>query len=446
MAKHYINIMKSAKEKTIFVCDNCGNEFSNWAGRCSACGEWNTLKEFKAPPSVSASASSWRDGSASAEKISATNLNSFSISSKTRIKTGFPEIDRVFGGGIVDGSVILVGGEPGIGKSTLLLQIVDNLPKTLYISGEESGQQLKLRAERLKLGGKNIEVTGAVDIAALEAAILEVAPEVIIVDSIQTVYDSRIAGTAGSQIQIKESGLVLQQLAKKHNVAVIIVGHVTKEGTVAGPRMLEHLVDVVVYLEGERSHDARILRTVKNRFGNTDEIAVLKMGESGLVEIKNPGAFFLSENDNLPGSATTVLLEGSRPLLVEIQALVTPTTFGYPRRTASGFDLNRLNIIIGVLTKRAGINLGNQDVYVSVAGGLSAREPAADLAVALAIASSYKNKSLPQKSVYFAEIGLTGELKKVMSADKRRKEAETLGFKVYSNYKNINIALEKNLY
>ncbi|MEI8060697.1 MAG: DNA repair protein RadA [Candidatus Berkelbacteria bacterium] len=427
--------MTKKNDRTIFVCDNCGNEFSSWAGKCSACGEWNSLKEFK-PAAVSHSS----------EKISATNLNSFSITAKTRIKTGFPEVDRVFGGGIVDGSVILLGGEPGIGKSTLLLQIVDNLPRTLYISGEESGQQLKLRAERLKLSGKNIEVSSAVDIAALEAAIIELQPKVVVVDSIQTVSDSRIAGTAGSQVQIKESGLVLQQLAKKHEVAVIIVGHVTKEGTVAGPRMLEHLVDVVVYLEGERSNDARILRTVKNRFGNTDEIAVLKMAESGLVEIKNPGAFFLSEGDNLPGSATTVLLEGTRPLLVEIQALVTPTTFGYPRRTASGFDLNRLNIIIGVLTKRAGLNLGNQDIYISVAGGLSAREPAADLAVALAIASSYKNKSLPVKSVYFGEVGLTGELKKVMASDKRKKEAEALGFSVYFGYKNISAALEKNLF
>lgn len=427
--------MVKKSERTIFVCDNCGNEFSSWSGKCSACGEWNTLKEFRPQAIVLGSA----------EKISATNLNDFSITSKTRIKTGFSEVDRVFGGGIVEGSVILVGGEPGIGKSTLLLQVVDNLPKTLYISGEESGQQLKLRADRLKLSGKNIEVSSAVDIAALEAAILDIAPKIIVVDSIQTVYDSRTSGTAGSQIQIKESGLVLQQLAKKYNVTVIIVGHVTKEGTVAGPRMLEHLVDVVVYLEGDRNHDARILRTVKNRFGNTDEIAVLKMAEVGLVEIKNPGAFFLSEVDNLPGSATTVLLEGSRPLLVEIQALVTPTTFGYPRRTSSGFDLNRLNIVIGVLTKRAGINLGNQDVYISVAGGLSAREPAADLAVAMAIISSYKNKSLPKKSVFFGEIGLTGELKKVMAADKRKKESESLGYIVCSNYRNISTALEKNL-
>lgn len=427
--------MNKKENKNLFACSSCGNESPMWSGKCLACGEWNTLKEFKSE-SVN---------SKFAEKISATNLNSFSTTSKTRIKTGFSEIDRVFGGGIVDGSVILLGGEPGIGKSTLLLQVVDNLPKTLYISGEESGQQIKLRAQRLKISGQNIEISNITEIASLENAILEIKPKIIVVDSIQTVYDSRVSGSAGSQTQIKESGLVLQQLAKKHHVAIIIIGHVTKGGEVAGPKMLEHLVDVVVYLEGERSHDARIIRTIKNRFGNTDEIAILKMGETGLVEVKNPGSIFLSESNNLPGSATTVLLEGSRPLLVEIQALTTSTSFGYPRRTASGFDLNRLNIIIGVLCKRVDLNLGNQDVYISVAGGISAREPAADLAVALAIASSYKNKPLPEKSVFFSEIGLTGELKSVMAVEKRKKEAEKLGYNAMVNYQNIREAIEKNL-
>ena len=428
--------MAKKSGSSIFVCSNCGNEFSTWSGKCLACGEWNTLKEMSSEISKLEAVS---------EKIVAKNLSDFKISSSSRIKTGYSEIDRVFGGGIVEGSVILLGGEPGVGKSTLLLQIVKEIPSTLYISGEESPEQLLMRAERLGVGTKNISVSETSDISGLEQAIIENRPKIIVIDSIQTVYNSQISGSAGSQVQVKESGLFLQQLAKKHKIPIIIIGHVTKEGIVAGPRMLEHLVDVVVYLEGERNHDARILRAVKNRFGNTDEIAVLKMGEHGFSEVKNPGAIFLSESGNMPGSATTVLLEGSRPLLVEIQALTTPTTFGYPRRTASGFDLNRLNIIIGVLTKRAGINLGNQDIYVSVAGGLSAREPAADLAVALAIASSYKNKPLPEKSVFFAEIGLTGELKKVQAGDRRRKEAETLGYKVYSNFKNITQAIEKNL-
>jgi len=325
------------------------------------------------------------------------------------------------------------------------LQIVKEIPSTFYISGEESPEQLLMRAERLGVGTKNISVSETSDISGLEQAIIENRPKIIVIDSIQTVYNSQISGSAGSQVQVKESGLFLQQLAKKHKIPIIIIGHVTKEGIVAGPRMLEHLVDVVVYMEGERRSEARILRAVKNRFGTTDEIAVLRMGEKGIVEIKNPGALFLSESSGAAGSAVTVLLEGSRPLLVEIQALVTPTTFGYPRRTTSGFDLNRLNILIGIMTKRAGLNLGNQDIYVNVVGGITASEPATDLAVCLAIASSYKNKPLPGNVAYFAEVGLTGEIHRVMRAEKRKKEAENLGYKVRSNYKDIREAIEKDL-
>ena len=427
--------MKSAK--TIFVCSSCGNEFSTWSGRCLACGEWNTLKEISSEIAKLETVG---------EKIVPKKLTDFSLSESSRLRTGYPEIDRIFGGGIVPGSVILLGGEPGIGKSTLLLQIVDNIPSTLYLSGEESPEQLKMRADRLGIKNKNISISETPDISGLEQAILEYSPKVIVVDSIQAVYDSRISGSAGSQTQVKESGLVLQQSAKKHKVPIVIIGHVTKEGIVAGPRMLEHLVDVVIYMEGERSRDARILRAVKNRFGTTDEIAVLKMGKKGLVEIKNPGAIFLSESGNVPGSAVSVLMEGSRPLLVEIQALTTATTFGYPRRTTSGFDLNRLNILIGVMTKRAGLNLGNQDIYLSVVGGISTHEPAADLAACLAIASSYKNKRLPEGSVFVGEVGLTGEIRSVSAADKRKKEAEKLGYKMITNYKNINQAIEKNLF
>ena len=401
-----------------------------------ACGEWNTLKEMSSEISKLEAVS---------EKIVAKNLSDFKISSSSRIKTGYSEIDRVFGGGIVEGSVILLGGEPGVGKSTLLLQIVKEIPSTFYISGEESPEQLLMRAERLGVGTKNISVSETSDISGLEQAIIENRPKIIVIDSIQTVYNSQISGSAGSQVQVKESGLFLQQLAKKHKIPIIIIGHVTKEGIVAGPRMLEHLVDVVVYMEGERRSEARILRAVKNRFGTTDEIAVLRMGEKGIVEIKNPGALFLSESSGAAGSAVTVLLEGSRPLLVEIQALVTPTTFGYPRRTTSGFDLNRLNILIGIMTKRAGLNLGNQDIYVNVVGGITASEPATDLAVCLAIASSYKNKPLPGNVAYFAEVGLTGEIHRVMRAEKRKKEAENLGYKVRSNYKDIREAIEKDL-
>jgi len=423
--------------KTLFVCSNCGNEFSTWSGKCLACGEWNTLKEMSAEISKLETVG---------EKIIAKNLSDFKISSNIRIKTGYSEIDQVFGGGIVVGSVILLGGEPGIGKSTLLLQIIAGISDTLYISGEESPEQIKMRAERIGAGSKNILVSETADISGLEQAIIELSPKIVVVDSIQTVFDSRITGSAGSQTQVKESGLVLQQLAKKHKVPIVIVGHVTKEGIVAGPKMLEHLVDIVIYMEGDRNYEARILRAVKNRFGNTDEIAVLKMGEKGLKEVKNPGAIFLSEAKNTPGSAITVLMEGSRSLMVEIQALTTPTTFGYPRRTTSGFDLNRLNILIGVITKRAGLNLGNQDIYLTVVGGISTHEPAADLAAALAIASSYKNKPLPDGVIYFGEVGLTGEIRRVAGADRRKKEAEKLGYKVASNYREIKEAIEKNTF
>lgn len=428
--------MKNNKEKTIFVCSNCGNEFSTWSGKCLACGEWNTLKEMSAEIGKLETVG---------EKIIAKNLSGFKISSSNRIKTGYSEVDQVFGGGIVVGSVILLGGEPGIGKSTLLLQIIADISDTLYISGEESPEQIKMRAERINVKSKNILVSEIADISGLEQAIVELSPKLIVVDSIQTVFDSRLTGSAGSITQVKESGLALQQLAKKYKVPIVITGHVTKEGTVAGPRMLEHLVDVVVYMEGDRNYQARILRAVKNRFGNTDEIAVLKMAEKGLTEVKNPGAIFLSEAKNTPGSAVTVLMEGSRPLLVEIQALVTPTTFGYPRRTTSGFDLNRLNIIIGVITKRAGLNLGNQDIYLTVVGGISTHEPAADLAAALAIASSYKNKPLASGVAYIGEVGLTGEIRKVANADKRKKEAEKLGYNVASSCREIKEAIEKSL-
>ncbi len=428
--------MKSKSEKILFFCQNCGNEFSTWSGKCSSCGEWNSIKEMKESQVLTDSL---------AEKISPKKLSDLLLSKKVRIETGYSEIDRVFGGGIVSGSVVLFGGEPGIGKSTLLLQIAGKLEDSLYLSGEESAEQIKIRADRLKISSEKINFSAISDISNIEQMIEEISPGVVIIDSIQTVYVNSTSGTAGSQNQVRECGILLQRLAKKHSVAIIIIGHVTKEGIVAGPRILEHLVDVVVYIEGDRNHEARIVRAVKNRFGATDEIAVLTMSEFGLTEVKNPSAIFLSESKNVAGSATAVLLEGSRPLLVEIQALVTPTVFGYPRRTTSGFDLNRLNILIGVLTKRAGLSLGNQDIYLSVVGGISTSEPAADLAVCLAIASSFKNKSLKEKIAFFGEVGLTGEIRKVAGSDKRKKEAENLGYFVNLNYKNISEIIKKYL-
>lgn len=428
--------MKNKSEKTLFFCNNCGNEFSTWSGKCSSCGEWNSIKEVKESSTVNITNS---------EKIVPKKLNDLTSSIKTRIKTGYSEIDRVFGGGIVSGSVVLFGGEPGIGKSTLLLQIAANLANNIYLSGEESAEQINIRADRLKISTDKINFSTISDISNIEQMIIESSPEIIIIDSIQTVYVNSISGTAGSQNQVRECGILLQRLAKKYSVVIIIIGHVTKEGVVAGPRILEHLVDVVVYIEGDRNHEARIVRAVKNRFGATDEIAVLTMGETGLIEVKNPSAIFLSESENVAGSATAVLLEGSRSLLVEIQALVTPTVFGYPRRTSSGFDLNRLNLLIGVLIKRTGLSLGNQDIYLSVVGGISTSEPAADLAVCMAIASSYKNKSLKEKIAFFGEVGLTGEIRKVAGSDKRKKEAENLGYKIASDLKNINDIIMKYL-
>jgi len=428
--------MSKKNSKTLFACSNCGNEFPMWNGRCLSCGEWNTLKEINEEFNDSRNSGG--------EQIIVKPLFSHKSEKKVRTKTGFSELDTVFGGGIVRGSVILLGGEPGIGKSTLLLQILEKAGNVLYISGEESLEQIKLRADRLGIDTKNISISSTPDISNLDRALVDFSPDMVVVDSIQTVYYTKISGSAGSQSQVRESGLLLQQLAKKFEVPIIIIGHVTKEGVVAGPKMLEHLVDVVVYMEGERGHDARILRCVKNRFGNTDEIAVMKMKSDGLEEIKNPGSLFVSETENAPGSAITVLIEGTRPLLVEIQALVTPTSFGYPRRTTSGFDLNRLNILIGVISKRAGINLSNQDIYLSVVGGISAREPASDLAAILAIVSSFKNKSLPEKTCFFSEVGLTGEIRKVSQADKRQKEAQKLGYHIASGYRNINESIEKN--
>ena len=432
--------MKKNQKNSQFICTECGNEYSDWAGKCQYCGQWNTIKEVNFQTALSG-------GSLGSSKIEAKKLSSFDKTKKDsgRIKTGFKEIDRVFGGGIVPGSVVLVGGEPGVGKSTLLLQIVANLEKPLYLSGEESGDQIKLRADRLKIAGDKILISPVEDITDIENSIAELNPSAIIVDSIQTVYVGSATGTAGSQSQVKESGSLLQRLAKKYSIPVIIIGHVTKDGVVAGPRTLEHLVDVVIYIEGDRSSDFRILRTVKNRFGATDEIAVLKMTEIGIAEVDNPAMAFVSKEENSPGSAIAVIVEGTRPILAEIQTLVTPTAFGYPRRTCSGYDLNRLNLLIGVLTKKTGINLSNQDVYLNIAGGVMTKEPAADLAVCMALASSYKNIALPKQSVYFAEVTLTGNLRVVKMADRREKEAKKLGFIPNNSYQNIRDAISKSL-
>lgn len=415
-----------AKEKIIFICSECGNESLRWQGQCLACGAWNTLKEFKEKKNDNK-----RVGNL--QKTELMNLNNVKMRDFARYSTQINEVDRVLGGGIVPGSLILLGGDPGIGKSTLLLQVCAKLGQNdqnvIYVSGEESPEQVKLRFDRLGLKTSNLHIFAETDVDNIIEKINNEKPKIVIIDSIQTMFDSAWPSTPGSIVQVRECALRFQQLAKNKNIPVILVGHVTKSGEVAGPRILEHLVDVVLYLEGERYHDNRILRTVKNRFGATDEIGIFKMNEKGLEEIKNPSEIFLAERlKGIPGSVVTATMEGTRPFLVEIQALVTKTNFGYPRRTASGFDLNRLQLLVAVLQKRSGINLFDQDIYINVVGGFKLKEPAVDLAICLAIASASKNKNINSKLAVFGEVGLSGEIRSVSYDKKRENEAKRLGY------------------
>lgn len=421
--------MAKKQKQTIYICADCGEEFTKWQGKCSSCNQWNTIKEIKNVGNITSNKSN---------AVEVTNLSHVKIDSFTRIDSKISEIDRVLGGGVVPGSVILLGGEPGIGKSTLLMQLASCLTNTFYISGEESIQQIKMRADRLKIESKNINLIAETDVDAIIAALIKNKPHLVIIDSIQTMFTDEYPSTAGSIVQVRETALRLQKYAKENNVPMILVGHVTKDGTVAGPKTLEHMVDVVLYLEGERFHDLRILRTTKNRFGATDEIGIFEIGSDGLVEVTNPSKIFLSDRVKItPGSVVTATIEGSRPLLVEIQALISPTNFGYPKRTASGFDLNRLQLIVAILTNRASLNLSSYDVYLNIAGGFYLKEPAGDLAVALAIASAYKNINIEAKTVVFGELGLNGEVREVNFTDKRINEAKRLGFNKYVNSKNI---------
>lgn len=422
--------MKNAN-KTIYMCDNCGNEFSSWSGRCTMCGEWNTLKEIKIGNIKSKS-----DGRSTEIKIE--NLNNIKIENATRISTKIGELDRVLGGGIVPGSIILLGGEPGIGKSTLLLQLANNLKKVLYLSAEESAPQIKIRADRLKIDNKEISLVSDYDIDSILFEAEKNRPDILIVDSIQTVSTGNSDGSPGSIVQVRECGMLLQQFAKRTGISVIIVGHVTKDGSLAGPRILEHLVDVVLYLEGERFHDARILRGVKNRFGATNEAGIFSLGEKGMVEVKNPSELFLSEKQDEPGCVVAATLEGTRPILVEVQALTVPTKFGFPKRTSSGFDLNRLNLLAAVISKKTSVNLLNSDIYVNIVGGMKIKDPAIDLAVCLAVISSFKNKKVPNKLCLFGEVGLSGEVRAVVRQKDREKEAIALGYKVFPGIKNLS--------
>ncbi len=427
-----------AKPKIQFVCSNCGGRSLRWQGRCAQCGEWNTLVE-QVISSGSKVAAGGRAGQVR-------RLSELSEKPLERIPTGIGELDAVLGGGMVPGSLILLGGDPGIGKSTLALQVAVNIEnadvghrgdgrkvearKVIYISGEESGQQIKLREHRLTTRA-DIAVLGETSLETVLATLIAERPDIAVVDSIQTLNSEQVNGVVGGVSQITFATSALMRVAKEYHVTIIIIGHVTKEGMLAGPKLLEHMVDTVLYLEGERFHALRILRSSKNRFGSAGEVGVFEMREEGLVEIANPSELFLENRDkNLPGSCTTAIMEGNKVLLLEVQALTNPSNFGYPRRTTSGFDLNRLQLILAILQKSLGLNLSAQDVYVNVAGGFKIDERAADLPVALAILSSLNNKALPAGLVAFGEMGLLGEIRGVPQVDKRVREAGKLGFKI----------------
>jgi len=414
----------------IYICEQCGNEQTKWSGKCPACGAWNSLSEMK----FNKAKGSKR---VKLEEASLKKLDSIKEMPMLRIQTGISEFDRVMGGeknkGIVLGSVTLISGEPGIGKSTLILQVLSSLSKRglkcLYLSGEESEQQIKLRADRLGGETGNIFLLTETDVLLIDKVLAKEKIDLIVIDSIQTVENFNFENSAGSITQIKESASHLIKIAKTNNMPVFIVGHITKEGSIAGPKILEHLVDTVLYFEGERFHAFRILRTTKNRFGAVSEIGIFEMTDKGLLEIKNPSEVFLSKGSPQIGSAVTVVMEGTRPMLAEIQTLITKTNFGYPKRTAGGYDLNRLQILIAVLSRNLRIPLGTLDVYLNIVGGLKAKEPAMDLAVCLSIISSYRKAKPKEGMVVFGEVGLLGEIRKVSRSQERLKEIEKFGFK-----------------
>lgn len=418
-----------AKAKTVFVCGNCGYESAKWLGKCPACNEWNSFYEEK----INNAAVSSNNPSGKQKSATPRKLKEVEGIDATRISTGIGELDRVLGGGLVKGSLVLVGGEPGIGKSTLILQICDKIigeGKVLYVSGEESAEQVKIRADRLNINNDDIMFLGETDIDIIQEAILNTNPKLVIIDSIQTMYSEDITSAAGTVSQVREITARIMRICKENSITTIIIGHVTKDGNIAGPRVLEHMVDTVLYLEGERYFSYRMLRSVKNRFGSTNELGMFEMKNEGMVEITNPSSILISEReDNPAGSVVVASMEGTRPLLIELQALTSASVFGIPKRTANGFDYNRLAVLIAVLEKKAGLALGGQNVYLNVVSGIKIVEPAVDLGVILACSSSYKNVSIPKDVVAIGEVGLTGEVRAVNMIEKRIKEAEKLGFK-----------------
>ena len=419
-------------KKTVFFCQNCGHEESKWLGQCPACKEWNTFVEEKVTVSRGSTSAASEAGKERVSKV--VTLSSVSVEEDERIRTGIAELDRVLGGGIVQGSLVLVGGDPGIGKSTLLLQVCQRLSdagkNVLYISGEESGKQIKLRANRMGTFSEHLYLLCETNLELIRQTIERQKPDMVVIDSIQTMYNEEVSSAPGSVSQVRESTNILMQLAKGMNISIFIVGHVTKEGTVAGPRVLEHMVDTVLYFEGDRHASYRILRGVKNRFGSTNEIGVFEMRKEGLVEVENPSEFMLSGRpEHASGSVVACAMEGTRPILMEIQALVCRSNFGMPRRTAAGLDYNRVNLLMAVLEKRSGLPLSNYDAYVNIVGGIRMNEPAADLGIVMAIASSYKNRPVPEDAIVFGEVGLSGEVRAVTMPEQRVAEARKLGFK-----------------
>ena len=437
------------KLKSIYVCSSCGYESPKWYGKCPECGDWNTFTEevrTEELPSKQKTAGLVEEPAAD----SVMSISDVLVEDEYRYVTGISELDRVLGGGIVKGSVTLLGGDPGIGKSTMLLQICGRLcdkMKILYVSGEESKAQLKLRAKRLGVSSKNLLVAPYTDLGQVINAITTENPDMVMIDSIQTMNFSAISSSSGSVTQVKECTSILTKIAKNVEIPVIIVGHVNKDGAIAGPKVMEHIVDTVLYFEGERTMSYRILRAVKNRFGSTNEIGVFAMDENGLKEVENPSTALLSERPtNVSGTCVSCIIEGTRPIFAEVQALVAKTGFGVPRRTSTGFDLNRTALLIAVLEKRAGYYFGSMDTYINVIGGLKLDEPAADLAVAIALISSLTDTVVDSSIVAFGEVGLGGELRSVSHAESRIKEAEKLGFSEIILPKQCIDKLSKNDY
>lgn len=432
-----------AKSKSLYICSECGYESAKWYGKCPGCGEWNTMNEQVV--SVSAGSSKAKRSSG-AYAVKVMRLNEISGDIERRISTGVSEFDRVLGGGIVEGSLVLISGDPGIGKSTILLQICEYLGKSrniLYVSGEESASQIKLRAGRLGVTTENLGLLAETDIGVIVETIKTNKPDVVIIDSIQTMVYDEISSTAGSITQVRECTNILMHLAKSLEIPILVVGHVNKDGAIAGPKVLEHIVDTVLYFEGERNYSYRILRGVKNRFGSTNEIGVFEMKQNGLQEVENPSLLMLSGRPkNVSGTCVACVMEGSRPILAEVQGLVTATGFGTPRRMSTGFDYNRMAMILAVLEKRAGYYFNSMDTYINVIGGLRLDEPAADLTVAMALVSSLKDIVVKDDIIAFGEIGLAGEIRAVNNCEQRISESVRLGFDKciipFHNYKGLS--------